>query len=144
MIMCIYVCIYVRCRSRPRTRSRRPRLITYTYAHICIYICICVHIYIYTYTYIYIYICIYTRIPYLLMYGVLLSFQQPTFHKFTKQQTADFSAAWSAFHWKHVIIVFVSSELLKRRLLKCLLDQRGYMYLTLSLSLYIYIYIYKM
>ena len=51
---------------------------------------------------------------------VLLSFQQPTFHKFTKQQL--FSAAWSAFRLKHIAIYFVSSESMKCRLLKLLLD----------------------
>ena len=48
--------------------------------------------------------------------AVLPSFQQPTFQQFT--QVNDVSAAWSAFHLKHAISMFVSSELLKCRLLK--------------------------
>ena len=47
---------------------------------------------------------------------VLLSFHQPTFHEFSK--TIVFSAAWSAFHVKHVAICCVSRELRKCRLLK--------------------------
>ena len=35
---------------------------------------------------------------------------------------SDFSAAWPAFHLKHAVICFLSSELLKRRLLTLLLD----------------------
>ena len=51
---------------------------------------------------------------------VLLSFQQPTFQQFTQSNYC--SAAWSAFHLKHVIIMFVSTYILKCRLLKLLLD----------------------
>ena len=46
----------------------------------------------------------------------LLSFQQPTFQKFTKINVC--SAALSAFHLKHVIVLFVSSDILKCRSLK--------------------------
>ena len=49
---------------------------------------------------------------------VLLSFQQPTFHKFTKRNSNDCSAAWSAFHLKHVIVLCVFKSKLKCRLLR--------------------------
>ena len=47
---------------------------------------------------------------------VSLSFRQPAFQHFTSIMA--FSAAWSAFHLKHMIIKFVSSEHLRCRLLK--------------------------
>ena len=47
---------------------------------------------------------------------VLLSLQQPTFQKFTNINSA-LSAAWFAFHLKHVAICVVSSEIMKCRLL---------------------------
>ena len=56
------------------------------------------------------------RIETIMIERVLPSFQQPTFQKFT--QINGFSAPWSAFHLKRVIIMFVSSEMLKCRLLK--------------------------
>ena len=66
----------------------------------------------YTYVYIYIYMYIYLRrgsprkdsAPGSPHVRVLPSFRQPTFQKFI---ISDCSAAWSAFHLKHVIIVFV-------------------------------------
>ena len=50
----------------------------------------------------------------------LLSFQQPTFQKFTN--TKVFSAAWFAFRLKHVVIMIVLSEIMKGRFLKGLSD----------------------
>ena len=47
---------------------------------------------------------------------VLLSFQQPTFQNFITNN--ELSAAWSAFHVKHVVVCVASSEHLKCRLLK--------------------------
>ena len=52
---------------------------------------------------------------------VVLSFQQPTFQAFTTINNV-YSAAWSDFHLKHVIIMFDSTELLTLMLLKWLLD----------------------
>ena len=55
------------------------------------------------------------------MHGLqLLSFRQPPFQQNT--QLMFFAAAWSAFHLKCVIIMFVSSEILRCRLLTWLLD----------------------
>ena len=51
---------------------------------------------------------------------VLPSFRQPTSQAIAT--SSDFSAAWSAFHLKRVIIMFVSSELLKCSSLKRLSD----------------------
>ena len=51
---------------------------------------------------------------------VLLEFEQPTFQTLTDLQCC--SAAWSAFHLTNVVIRFVSGEIMKWRLLKCLLD----------------------
>ena len=50
----------------------------------------------------------------------LPSFQQPAFQTFTTNNVV--SAAWSAFHLKRVIIMLVLSDIMKWRLLKCLLD----------------------
>ena len=58
------------------------------------------------------------RGPDIIHVQVLPSFQQPTFQTFTTNNIC--SAAWSAFHLKHVAILFVSSEILKCRLLNLL------------------------
>ena len=44
---------------------------------------------------------------------LLLLCQQPTFEKFTTRDEC--SAAWSASHLKHVVMCFVSSEMLNVR-----------------------------
>ena len=130
MCACVYIYIYI-------------YIYSYTYIHIdrhiYIYIYVSMYVYIYIYTYIYIYACVgaFVRararsshprapvralLPAFLDARVLPSFQQPTFQKFTKLKN-DFPAAWSAFHLTRAVVWFVSSEVLKCRLLKGLLDQ---------------------
>ena len=45
----------------------------------------------------------------------------------------DASAAWSAFHLKHTVVVCVSSELMKCRLLKWFLDHPGVIFTKLEI-----------
>ena len=89
--VCMYVCIYI-----------YIYLCVYTYTYMCIYIYIYTYTHIYIYTYIYIHICLHTSLVTCIPNYTLSKLRFRSSHKTNNKQNNLFSAAWSAFHLKHV------------------------------------------